>query len=202
MRMLCLAAEADPTGYVLIGSRPVDATDLARLTGASEAEVTCLMSELDRNGVYSRDRKGRIYNRRMVRDDKLRRQAQQNGKLGGNPTLGKETTKPPGVNPYDKGRHKTQSLSRRPKPKTEIDKSLEDTPSVAARPLGCVNGVNRSDPANRKAIWFNRVSAYVRAKLPAERYENLMARYLEGDASAKREWEGWSQQEATERKAS
>lgn len=87
MEMLCVAAEADPPGFVVIGSRPLAAGDLARISGATESEVEILLDELDRHGVFSRDSRNRIYCRRMVRDDKRRKTAQENGKLGGNPRL-------------------------------------------------------------------------------------------------------------------
>lgn len=99
MRMLCIAAEADPIGYVTVNGRPLDGQDLARLTGVSVPEVETLLSELDRNGVFSRDRKGMSYSRRMVRDEKRRKLAQKNGKTGGNPTLSKHSVIPPPVNP-------------------------------------------------------------------------------------------------------
>lgn len=66
MRMLCLAAESDPVGYVMVGGRPCTAADLSRLTGESEETVTALLEELDRNGVFSLTRAKIIYNRRMV----------------------------------------------------------------------------------------------------------------------------------------
>lgn len=91
MDMLCLAAEADPIGYVIVGQRPATATDLARLTGASESEVESLLTELDRNGVFSRDRKARIYCRRMVRDARVSADARKAGLEGGNPNLRRGT---------------------------------------------------------------------------------------------------------------
>jgi hypothetical protein len=87
MEMLCIAAEAQPTGYVLVNGRSPSITDLARLAGAPEDEVQSLLAELDAAGVFSRDRKGRIYSRRMVRDLKRSVENQKNGKKGGNPLL-------------------------------------------------------------------------------------------------------------------
>jgi hypothetical protein len=101
MRMLCIAAEADPIGYVTIGSKPVGATDLAKIAGASEAEITYLVDELANYGVFSRDKHGRIYSRRMIRDARRAAEAKKNGKMGGNPNIGKQTGKVPGVNPPD-----------------------------------------------------------------------------------------------------
>ncbi len=87
MRMLSIAARATPIGYVMVNGRSVDATDLAHVTGASEAEIRCLIDELEDRRVFSRDRHHRIYNRRMVRDARSHNSSVQNGKKGGNPLL-------------------------------------------------------------------------------------------------------------------
>lgn len=88
MRMLCIAAAHDPIGYVAVVGRGLDETALARMTGCSESEVAALLGELDQNGVFSRDRHGRIFSRRMISDAKKSAIARKNGKEGGNPSLG------------------------------------------------------------------------------------------------------------------
>lgn len=120
MRMLCIASAHDPIGYVAVAGRGLTETDLARLTGASESEVVSLLGELDRNGVFSRDRQCRIYSRRMVRDARKAATAKKNGKKGGNPTLCNNSKNPssdnPPVKPQDKPqepRAKSQSSSLR-----------------------------------------------------------------------------------------
>lgn len=106
MRCLCIAAKANPTGYVTVNDLPLNGQDLALLTGASVPEVEGWLSELDRNGVFSRDRKGRIYSRRMVREAKRANIARKNGKKGGNPALGKHKTISNWDNPQLKPRDK------------------------------------------------------------------------------------------------
>lgn len=81
--LLCIAAKSSPTGFVAIAGRPCTSTDIARLTGVSEQEVESLLGELSRNGVFSRDAQGRIYSRRMVRDNRKRQKLRQNGQKGG-----------------------------------------------------------------------------------------------------------------------
>jgi len=103
MRMLCIAAEADPFGYVLVDGVPPTHSDIAKLVGSTEPEVDLLMAELELRAVFSRNRAGIIYSRRMVRDEKKKKIAKQNGKTGGNPNLKKQTTIPPSDNPQDKG---------------------------------------------------------------------------------------------------
>lgn len=103
MRLLCIAAKADPYGYILVNGFPLEATGAARLAGVTEGEAQSLLQELERNGVFSRDRKGRMFSRRMVRDAAVRAKAQKNGAKGGNPQLGassgKQTAKHQSVNP-------------------------------------------------------------------------------------------------------
>jgi len=108
MDMLCVAAESDPYGYVLVNGQEPTLIDLCRITGEVENVVAPALAELERNGVFSRDRSGRIFCRRMVRESKIKKISEKNGKLGGNPALlangatySDETIKSQGVNPDD-----------------------------------------------------------------------------------------------------
>lgn len=133
MRLLCVAAKHEPKGYVAIKGNPLTANDIARLAGASESEAETLMDELDRNGVYSRDRTGRIYSRRMLRDEKRAKTSRKNGKNGGNPSLRKQRGIQPRVIPPDKGRVKTQrpeAICQKPEELSpNVDSSLSSSPS-------------------------------------------------------------------------
>lgn len=91
MRLLCICAKAEPKGYLLVAGQPLSPADLVTLVGRPETEIETLMSELSLKGVFSRDRIGRIYSRRMIRDVKRGRKARENGAKGGNPTLSNET---------------------------------------------------------------------------------------------------------------
>lgn len=107
MRMLCVAAEAEPYGYVMVNGIPLDASGIARLAGETKATVDGLLSELEARGVFSRDRRGCIYSRRMVRDEKNSEKNQKNGKKGGNPSLRKQKGFSEWDNPPDKPGDKT-----------------------------------------------------------------------------------------------
>jgi hypothetical protein len=102
MRMLCVAAEAQPRGYVTVNGVPLDSNDIARIAGETKATVDDLLSELEKKGVFSRDRRGCIYSRRMVRDEKIAEKNEKNGKKGGNPSLRKQTQISDWDNPPDK----------------------------------------------------------------------------------------------------
>ncbi|RTL96513.1 MAG: hypothetical protein EKK31_28245 [Hyphomicrobiales bacterium] len=113
MRMLCIAAAHEPVGYVAIAGKGLDEAALARLAGCAEAELGALLGELEGNRVFSRDRHGRIYSRRMIADARKARAARKNGLKGGNPSLSKERAFPAPdkrrARAGDKGKDKTQS---------------------------------------------------------------------------------------------
>lgn len=100
--MLCIAAQSDPIGYLTVKKVPLSVNDIARMCGGSEPEVRALITELEGNGVLSRDRNGTIYSRRMTRDDKKARTAKKNGKMGGNPKLRNDSVISASDNPSDK----------------------------------------------------------------------------------------------------
>lgn len=99
MRMLCIAAKSEPVGYLTIAGRTLNLDDISTLIGRPVTEIAPLIDELDHNGVFSRDAKGRIYNRRMLRDVKNLSVARKNGKNGGNPSLSNKNENSRPVNP-------------------------------------------------------------------------------------------------------
>jgi hypothetical protein len=149
MDMLCIAAEAQPTGYVLVNGRTLTATDLARLTGAPEADVRTSLAELEAAGVYSRDRTGRIYSRRMVRDWKQSQINRQNGAKGGNPTLWKNTGNSGSVNPPDNGsvnpRLKPQGHSQEPR-EVLLESKTQDSVAPLPRARAHEGGTAETEP--------------------------------------------------------
>ena len=188
MRMLCLAAESDPIGYVKIAGRPCTAQDLVKLTGESNETVDRLLSELETNGVFSRTRGNVIYSRRMVRDSKRSAKARETGKLGGNPTLSKQNTIPPPVNPEDKA----GVVPRSQKPEANSQKVAflvsEVTRSLTKAP-GAGTAANYDDPAVRKQRWVQKVSDELRRTLSVDRAEHVILGYQRGEKWAKDEFE-------------
>jgi hypothetical protein len=101
IEMLCLMHEANPYGHLLIEGKAPNDTQLAMLAGIQTEQVTNLLGELESAGVFSRSSKGVIYSRRMVRDEKRAKNAQKNGRNGGNPSLCKTKEISGLVNPED-----------------------------------------------------------------------------------------------------
>lgn len=71
--LLALAAAASPVGYVCDDrGRPLTLDAIARVTNASSVdELAKLIAGILDKGAASRDRSGRLFNRRMVRDAEL-----------------------------------------------------------------------------------------------------------------------------------
>lgn len=91
MELLSLMHESARYGHLLVnGKEPTD-RQLSALVAVSATELPGLLSELEDAGVFSRDRNGAIYSRRMIRDEKKAEHARKVGKKGGNPTLAKQT---------------------------------------------------------------------------------------------------------------
>ena len=138
IEMLSLMHEATPRGSLLVNGNPPDAPLLAILVGAKkQTEVTALLTELEKAGVYSRDADGTIYSRRMRSDERKSAEDKANGSKGGNPRLRGWVNPPdkPTDNGGDKAHWNMASGSGSPSlPSQEIGSSS------AVRTLGVISG--------------------------------------------------------------
>lgn len=93
--MMILMHDSDRYGYLSMNGSVIPSESVARRCGCdSLAQYESLLSELTHAGVPERSKEGVIFSRRMVRDDKKRKDAVAYGKKGGNPNL-KATLNPP-----------------------------------------------------------------------------------------------------------
>jgi hypothetical protein len=83
IEMINLMHDGVPYGHLSTEAGPISPRKLAQMLHASGQEVSASLRELGRHGVYSRTPEGVIYSRRMVRDESLRNQRRDWGKLGG-----------------------------------------------------------------------------------------------------------------------
>lgn len=113
IEMICLMHEAAPYGHLLIHGQSPNEAQLASLTGIPSAELPDMIAELERMGVFSRTKEGVIYSRKLVRMSSTSAKARKNGKLGGNPSLGKERGNQQSLNLPLKGDVKTQKPEAR-----------------------------------------------------------------------------------------
>jgi hypothetical protein len=124
--LLCIAgSNKKEYGFVSLNGRKLSDSDIARMTNGTESEVTELLEELEKNGVFSRDRRGIIYCRRMIRAEKNR----TNGRLGGNPKLlNKQENKEP---------VKTKPKALIPEPEPEPNPDSKKVRAAARQNRGC-----------------------------------------------------------------
>lgn len=94
MDMLCIMAMSPEFGMLIAGGEPLDAMGISRQIGGDPREIETLLGELEKRGVFSRNRAGTIYSRRLVKESKKRSMAAENGAKGGNPKLRGEYAKP------------------------------------------------------------------------------------------------------------
>jgi hypothetical protein len=79
MRMLCVCAKGE--GYLQVNGKPLRDEALAMVVGRPLEEIKPLLEELADAGVFSFDRRNRIYSRRMIRDGKIAIKGKQNADL-------------------------------------------------------------------------------------------------------------------------
>jgi hypothetical protein len=88
--MLLLMHESEERGYLVLNGKPIKDDILARIIGLDKQILTTALTNIEEAGVSSRREDGAIFNRRMVKDEKLRQVRTEAGKLGGNPALVKQ----------------------------------------------------------------------------------------------------------------
>lgn len=91
--------EGEPYGHLTIDGVQPGTQGISSLVGRPLNETIKALAELEARNVFSRDDKGAIFSRRMVRDNAKAQKDRENGKAGGNPDLLKEGNR--GVNPPD-----------------------------------------------------------------------------------------------------
>lgn len=110
MDLMALSMQCEPMGYLADGDKEMSVAEIARNCSMRKDTVARLMAELERNGVCSRDERGWIYSRRIVREVRASWRNKANGMCGGNPQLTAENREK-----SDKPQ-KPESRSHEPKP--------------------------------------------------------------------------------------
>lgn len=127
MRMLCVCARHEPKGYLSINGNPLKVDAIARLAGVAETEAETLMAELELNGVFSRNRAGCIYSRRMVKDEKRSQEGRKHKKRGI-----KEVTEKQQENPIPSRGASRGASTQKPEARSQIEKTKVFSPRAPA----------------------------------------------------------------------
>ena len=145
IEMLSIMHEADKYGYMIIADMPLTIEQVSILAGVPLDETGELVLELEKAKVFSRDRNGTIYSRRMVSDAKKAARSRENGKKGGNPSLGKQKDNSEWVNPKLSPK-KPEARSQKP------DKEDASASSALARLCSEIEKAANADPT-KNAVW-------------------------------------------------
>ena len=133
--MLLIMSESDQIGYLRIKGRTPTPKQIAALTRTDPELVEERLNELEEGGVFSRDKRGVIFSRKMVRDEEKARKSRANGKKGGNPSLLKQRTNGGSDNPPDNGDDKPLN----PSPSPSLTKNTESKPPPSESPTQAVD---------------------------------------------------------------
>jgi hypothetical protein len=146
-RILPSCGLSENRGYFEVAGRPLTVDDLGSIVGSgpgkSRKTLDSLLNELETNGVFSRDDRGCIFNRRMVRDHAKYLKAQEDGAKGGNPALN------PTLNLGDNQEVKPRAGKPKPKPKPiePLEEALRASSRARARPFKkYLNGEQENEP--------------------------------------------------------
>lgn len=85
IELLCIMSTASPVGHLIINGKAPTDMQIAMQTGIPSDQIPALLGELEKEGVFSRNREGIIYSRKMIFDAKKAQIGRKNGLKGGAP---------------------------------------------------------------------------------------------------------------------
>jgi hypothetical protein len=94
LELLMLMHCSEDRGRLVLSGKPMTNLNLSRLLGLSEQETADAVKCLLEGGVASRDQNGALVNRRMVREENIKKIRKQSGSKGGSKTSSKREATP------------------------------------------------------------------------------------------------------------
>jgi uncharacterized protein YdaU (DUF1376 family) len=110
--LLLLMHCSEERGKLVLNGRPMTSSGLARLLGMTEGEVKDAVDVLIASGVASREATGAVVNRRMVREEEIRRKRVEAGSKGGAKAQAKREQNPDIDNGTDNGLERVREFAR------------------------------------------------------------------------------------------
>jgi hypothetical protein len=161
--LLSFAAAASPAGYVCDAQgRAIPVEEIARFANCSVEEASKLIIGILEKGVASRDRAGRLYNRRSVRETELSAKRRAAGTAGGAATKATwnaltncyEMTKKfePGQMPRQTSPPLSNTILRNLSSQNQDaarDAAVQQSPSALAEPQQAVRKENGAKPPHQ-----------------------------------------------------
>jgi hypothetical protein len=82
IELMCVMHDCEPYGVLSVNGKAMTNSQVARLVGEQEKTIARLLAELEDAGVCSRDSEGRLFSRRMVKDEAVRNARAAGGVAG------------------------------------------------------------------------------------------------------------------------
>ena len=190
LELMCIMHEATPSGFLLVAGKPPTVPEVARLTCMSIDDVKAGLAELSERKVFSRNKAGVVYSRRMNRDRLLRESGEKNARKRWDqaPEIIEEDGRPNGIpNSYKLETRKVGSSVGSNEPHSDRPPPTQTLPEPHQQPALTLeaqdsgsSGVGRAKgrnqyPADFEAFWL----AYPKTNGPKD------AAYREWVATAK-----------------
>lgn len=157
MEMLSLMHESERYGHLLVNGKPPTDRQFSALVAVPHDLLVELLSELEDAGVFSRDRNGSIYSRRMIRDEKKAEHARKIGKKGGNPSLAKQKENTAQDKGMDKPTVNGGDKPHKPEARVQKEVSTPKTPSLSADVAAIMGAAGFAHPPGDLALrneWY------------------------------------------------
>jgi len=144
--ILCLMHESEERGVLLLAGKPMPVDALGHILRLDKQEVNQILSTLLTYGVASkREEDGAIYNRRMVRDERLIQIRREAGKKGGNPNLVKQNPKQKQTTQVKQKTTPSSSSSSSSSTTVNNKYTTVETPAIAWSSTGGWEGISGQD---------------------------------------------------------
>jgi hypothetical protein len=112
LELLMLMHCSGDRGRLVLNGKPMSNLNLSRLLGLTEQETADAVRCLLEGGVASQDQNGALINRRMVREEDIRKKRKLAGSLGGSKTQAKREQTPDNDNDNDNGLQRVREFAR------------------------------------------------------------------------------------------
>jgi uncharacterized protein YdaU (DUF1376 family) len=110
--LLMLMHCSEERGRLVLSGKPMTTVALSRLLGLSERETSSAVEILVSQGVASRDKRGALINRRMAREEDIRKKRKEAGALGGSKAQANREQTPDIDNGTDSGLERVREFAR------------------------------------------------------------------------------------------
>ena len=170
IELMCVMHESEEYGYLVVAGKAMDERDIAKIIGETPTFCKKTIKELEEKLVFSRDFRGAIYSRRMVKDESIRTMRAAAGSLGGNPKLKGDLVK-----------QKVKQISKqKPTPSSSSSSSINSvSKDTAAMPQKTEDASCKSaDEQAKQELWRSAVSLLASQGIDQQQSRSLMGKLV------------------------